>query len=408
MTGATSTRIEGLSMWRAILMLGGVVLHAAMGLEYMPVFAAIPLISHAFRMGSFMLISGLLCGNAVGRRRSPLAWLGRRGIQLGVPLLVGLVLICPLIGWMLDDQPDRRHWPFAIAHDWYHLWFLVALLAYAPLTYAFHLFDQRHDTIRKLERALAGGRLGHGGSAQTIVLLAAAVACCALMMVTRQILAGHAPPLYAAALSHVQLMLGYAPFYLLGVLLARSPMLYRILTRSIRTPIVILVTVGAVYALWFGGVSAMLDPVRQAIFGDLIELVGMSLCPPAASVLILRSAVAIRAVPLIVRRFADASFTIYVLHFPVVIAAKLALAHVHWNAYLEFSITVVVASAVTYAIHFLAVERYAVMSFLLNGRYPDPAKSPITSHASIEPSFVSEAISDPSCRIANSGSSSRA
>lgn len=379
--GVPSGRIEGLSVWRSILMLAGVVLHGAMGLEHLPVFAAIPLISHAFRMGSFMLISGLLCGNAVARRRSPLAWLSRRGIQLGVPLLVGLVLICPLIGWMLDDQPDRRHWPFAIAHDWYHLWFLVALLAYAPLTYAFHLFDLRHEVIGAGERALAKGRLGPAGSAQATVLLAAATACCALMTLTRLALAGHAPPLYAAALSQVQLMLGYAPFYLLGFLLARSPTLYRILTSSIRTPVVILVAVGCMYASWFGVVRAMLDPVRQAIIGDVIELVGMSLCPPAASVLILRSAVAIRAVPPVVKRFADASFTIYLLHFPVIIAVKIALIHVLWSPYIEFAITIVTASAITYAAHILMVERYPVMAFLFNGRYPEPASPPIAVQA---------------------------
>ncbi len=376
---AASTRIEGLSVWRAILMLGGVVLHGAMGLEHIPIFAAIPLISHAFRMGSFMLISGLLCGYALARRRSPLAWLGRRSVQIGVPLLVGLLAVCPLIGWMLDDLPGRDRWPFVIAHDWYHLWFLVALLAYAPLSYAFHRFDRRHDAIGILERGLAGGRLGRSDSVQTIVLLAAAVACCALMMVTRQMLAGHKASQYAAALSHVQLMLGYAPFYLLGFLLARSPILYRIVTGSIRTPVVILAGVGVTYALWFGGGSAMLDPLRQALYGDLIELVGMALCPPAASVLILRSAVAIRAVPVIARRFADASFTIYILHFPVIIAAKLALAHVRWNLYLEYSITIVAASAITYAAHVLLVERSAVMSFLLNGRYPETAKPPVTA-----------------------------
>ncbi|TCQ10799.1 acyltransferase family protein [Sphingomonas sp. PP-CC-3A-396] len=372
--GAPGTRIEGLSMWRAILMLGGVLLHGAISLEHIPVFAAIPLISHAFRMGSFMLISGLLCGYAMARRRSPLAWLGRRSIQIGVPLLVGLLVICPLIGWMLDDLPDRTRWPFVLAHDWYHLWFLVALLAYAPLSYAFHQWDRRYGVIVRIEQALADRSIGSGRSAQTVVLLATALACCALVMLTRQILAGHIPPGYAAPLSHIQLMLGYAPFYLLGFLLARSPMLFRAATHSIRMPVIILVCVGIVYAGWFGGVRLALDPLRRAIVGDLVELIGMAICPPAASVLILRSAITIRTIPTIVRRFADASFTIYILHFPVIIAAKLVLMHIAWNPYVEFSITIVAASAITYAAHFLAVERFPLMSFLLNGRYPDSTK----------------------------------
>lgn len=369
--GVASTRIEGLSVWRAILMLGGVVLHSTMGLERLPVFAAIPLISHAFRMGSFMLISGLLCGHAL-RRRSPRAWLGRRSVQIGVPLLFGLLVICPLIGWMIDDLADRTHGPFTLAHDWYHLWFLVALLAYAPMSYAFHVFDRRHDVIGMLERVLADGR---GGSAQTVLLLASAFACCALMTITRQILGGHAPTEYAAALSHVQLMLGYAPFYLLGFLLARSSVLYGAMTGSIRTPMIILVAVGGLYAIWFGGVSAMLDPLERAVVGDMIELVGMSLCPPAASVLILRSAVAIRTVPPIVRRLSDASFTIYILHFPIIIATKLALLRVAWSPYEEFLIAIIVGSVLSYAVHRVLVARYPVISFIFNGKLPDSAQA---------------------------------
>ncbi|MEG3167703.1 acyltransferase family protein [Sphingomonas sp. LB3N6] len=371
--GVVSTRIEGLSVWRAILMLGGVVLHSAIGLEHLPVFAAIPLISHAFRMGSFMLISGLLCGHAL-RRRSPRAWLGRRSIQIGVPLLFGLLVICPLIGWMIGDLADRTHGPFTLAHDWYHLWFLVALLAYAPMSYAFHLLDQRHDVIGILERILAEGR-GCGGSAQTVLLLSSAFACCALMMITRQMLGGHAPKEYAAALSQVQLMLGYAPFYLLGFLLARSPLLYRTMTASIRTPMIILIAIGGLYAGWFGGLSAMLDPLGRAVVGDLIVLVGMSLCPPAASVLILRSAVAIRMVPPFIRRLADASFTIYILHFPIIIATKLALLHVAWTPYAEFLVALVVGSLLSYAVHVLLVARYPVIAFIFNGKLPDPAQS---------------------------------
>lgn len=371
--GVASARIEGLSVWRAILMLAGVVLHSTMGLERLPVFAAIPLISHAFRMGSFMLISGLLCGHAL-RRRSPRAWLGRRSVQIGVPLLFGLLVICPLIGWMIGDLADRTHGPFTLAHDWYHLWFLVALLAYAPMSYAFHVFDRRHDVIGILERVLADGR-GRGGSAQTVLLLASAFACCALMMITRQILGGHTPTEYAAALSHVQLMLGYAPFYLLGFLLARSPVLYSAMMGSIRTPTIILVAVGGLYAGWFGVVSAMLDPLGRAVVGDMIELVGMSLCPPAASVLILRSAVAIRTVPPIVRRLSDASFTIYILHFPIIIATKMVLLRVAWSPYEEFLIAIIVGSVLSYAVHRVLVARYPVISFIFNGKLPDSAQA---------------------------------
>ena len=43
-------RIEGLSLWRALLMLAGIALHATMGREDYPPFAAINIASGAFRM----------------------------------------------------------------------------------------------------------------------------------------------------------------------------------------------------------------------------------------------------------------------------------------------------------------------------------------------------------------------
>lgn len=118
----------------------------------------------------------------------------------------------------------------------------------------------------------------------------------------------------------------------------------------------------------------MLDPIGRVVVGDMIELVGMSLCPPAASVLILRSAVAIRTVPPIVSRLADASFTIYILHFPIIIATKLALLQVAWPPYAAFLTAIAVGSVVSYAVHVLLVARYPVISFIFNGKLPDSAQ----------------------------------
>nr|WP_274602688.1 acyltransferase family protein [Sphingomonas sp. CFBP 13728] len=359
-----------MAFWRAVLMLAGVVLHAVMGLENIPVLGAIPLISHAFRMGSFMLISGLLCGYALARRSSPLAWLGLRSVQIGVPLLVGLLVICPLIGMMFGDQPDRLGWPFPLAHDWYHLWFLAALLAYAPLSYTLHQFDRRQDVISTIDRLFMKDGASDRRCAQTVILLGAAITCYTLMTVTRTILAGYSGSPYAAALAQVPLIMGYAPFYLLGFLLARSPNLYRTLTVSFQMPTIILLATCGLYAAWFGGLSAMVDPARRMLVSDMVEIIGMSACPPAASVLILRSAGAIRAIPSLVSRLAEASFTIYILHFPIIVVTKIVLMDVAWNPYTEFIIAIAAGSIVAYAAHVLLVERFAVVAFLINGRLP--------------------------------------
>ncbi len=367
-------RIEGLAFWRAVLMLAGVVLHAVMGLENIPILWAIPLISHAFRMGSFMLISGLLCGHALARRSSPLVWLGRRSVQIGVPLLVGLLTVCPLLGMMFGNPPDRPGWPFPVAHDWYHLWFLVALLAYAPLSYALHQLDRRQDIVGAIDRVLNEDRLGSSRWVQTAILFGTAAACYTLMAITRTMLAGYIDSPYGPALAQVSLMTGYAPFYLLGFLLARSRNLCRAMTRSAYAPIVILFAVGGLYAIWFGAIGATVDPTRRIMIDDLVEMIGMSVCPVAASVLILRSAIAMPAVPPLVKRLSAASFTIYILHFPIIVATKIVLLDMAWNPYTKFAIAIASGTVIAYAVHVMLIERFPVMAFLVNGRLPDTVK----------------------------------
>ena len=103
MTSPTaSARIEGLGTWRALLMLGGILLHATMGEEQRPAFAAINIISGSFRMGAFFMISGLLTGYAIRRRTDPAAWLKGRLLQLGIPTLFGIAVICPVIALLLS------------------------------------------------------------------------------------------------------------------------------------------------------------------------------------------------------------------------------------------------------------------------------------------------------------------
>lgn len=128
-------------------------------------------VNAAFFMGLFFLLAGYFTPNAF-ERKGTAAFLGDRGLRLGVPLVLGTVLIVPLAGWShlaLDPSlpkvgywtyltrdffghgpkpdfwPPGERWP---AFNFGHLWFLEHLLVYALLYAALRLFVPRDSAER--------------------------------------------------------------------------------------------------------------------------------------------------------------------------------------------------------------------------------------------------------------------
>lgn len=350
---AANERIEGLAAWRALLILAGVLLHATMGQESLPVFAAINIVSGSFRMGTFFMISGLLSGFALARRASPGEWLRSRLAQLGVPTLFGFAVVCPAIG-LIEDARHQRWW----ALNPYHLWFLVALLAYTLLGYAIHRVDLSWRVFERAERRSATARM-----LQLAVLAGTGLLSFVLMGLFFPVLTALPAALYPLA-RELPLLTGYAPAFLLGFTAARVPTIRRTLTASARVPAAILATGAMALAIrWF-------DPapfVADLEWSNLVTVTCAAWCPPAAAALILRSAMAIRRVPNALRGIADASFTIYILHYPVIAAVRVLARPAHLGPWETFALLAGVGGLVPFAVHRLLVERSPWLRLLLNG-----------------------------------------
>ena len=113
-------------------------------------------VNAAFFMGLFFFLAGYFTPGAFDRK-GPASFLGDRGLRLGVPLVLGTILIVPLAGWShiaLDPAlPPVSYWTYLIrdffghgvkpdywppgerwpAFNFGHLWFLEHLLVYALL-----------------------------------------------------------------------------------------------------------------------------------------------------------------------------------------------------------------------------------------------------------------------------------
>ena len=365
---ATGERIEGLNVWRAGLMLAGMATHATILREDVPMLMLLANASHAFRMGVFFVISGLLTGFALLRRPHPERWLKDRLIQIGVPTVFGIGVVSPLIGLAMLQFPPTAGLAPPLLFDWYHLWFLVALLVYSVLGYALH----RQDGFTRLLVRLAP-QLTPGPRAQSrIIFLVGGVSLLGIVL-GMALVDVTAPERYVGSLMQIRLILGYAPLFLLGFAIGRSDRLRETMVGTSAVPVAILIVFATAYAFWYLGVAPTALGVRHAWAGDLLTLFGSSFCPPAAAALVLRSAITIRSVPASLARLSDASFTMYIVHYPIAVEATALLTRVDWNDWIEFTIIMIANATLSYAFHRTVVRRSATMALLLNGRWRRPA-----------------------------------
>lgn len=360
-TGLHRERIAGLDNWRALLMLAGIFLHATTVQDVdRPLFVLIEKTSSNFRMGTFFAVAGLLSLLAL-RKRGPEAWLARRSFQIGVPMLFGLCVLAPLMSTFSCWHRLGVALPGLPEFGWWHFWFLVDLLAFAPLTFWLYRVDQMHGLFAGIDKWVEVRR-----PSVTLILLAMGATATAGVLLLGQIAAEAGPlaePIWAA-----HQVVAYAPLYAFGVLLAGSPVLFhRVIERTGPAFTVLALVFGICLAsrLLPGGGAGLYDRPSS-----LLNIVTACLCPPAVTVLILRSALAMRETPPLFRRIADASFTIYMVHFPIILLLDLMIDPLRLDPYLAYALVVGLSGWLSYLVHREFVQRSAFAAMLLNGINP--------------------------------------
>lgn len=352
--------IVGLDTWRSALMLGGVILHGSIGLPPLGLFVAIDIISQTFRMGAFFGIAGVLTAIALAKR-TPGLWLRRRLVQLGFPLAFGLFVISPFIWLMRTAAGDTA--PTDALFNWYHLWFLAGLIAYSVIIYA--LIRLRLDgaleahIVDLIERRIAR---------PSTVLLFTAVTSAVLFGVAPSIMAATMSESTFAAFRTLQLIAGYLPMFFLGYFVGRIPELKSLLLNQSGSAIFIASMVILTYTIWFAFIAPNANSAFVVVGTADLRFVAAAVCPPAAFVLILRSALRVRSIPTLVQRVSAASYTIYLLHLPLAVLINISLRAFSANVYVAY-ITSVISSALTsFAFHNLVVARSSILLFVLNGK----------------------------------------
>jgi glucan biosynthesis protein C len=392
-------RLHHVDSARSFLMLLGVPFHAALiyapgaawviaSPEAAPTLGVLADILHAFRMPSFFLLAGLLVPMALGRMGGA-GFISSRARRLLVPLAVAaLVINTPQLLLMHaagEPGADAGSAAWFLAERWasgrwvLHLWFLIDLFLYAAVA-GLGWIALRHVGGRMAGRAgsqpdgarSVGDIAGDGPGARAAELLERALRASPAGLLALGVLYGVAvgaasrisPALDGYVLFgtvELQRFLFNLPFFLMGMALGQRPAAFAAFAGA--TP-----WTAAAAALAIAGLVLVPDAGTAGKFAHH-ALKGAAAWLGCRVVLTVARTAFDRPSPL-VRRLVDASFTIYLLHHLVIVAAGLLLMRVSAPPLLEWAAIVGAAVLLSYWAHARIVAPSPTLRFLLNGVPP--------------------------------------
>ncbi|MFE1847270.1 acyltransferase [Streptomyces sp. NPDC059515] len=353
-------------------------------------------------MPMLFLVAGLGARHSI-RRRGPGGFARERLLRLGVPLVFGTLVLCPLPQWLrlraadpaddtsygafwprfLSVRPDPADFPFVLDGEHFetgHLWFVVLLLTFSLLLapVAGRLAAGAARVVPALRRrpallllpalplaavnALLGMEEGFAGWNRWAYLLF--LLCGFALADDGHVRAATRRAAVPAGLLGLVLFAGTAPGFIAGddPFTAWTPA--AVLTRAL---------FGAAGWCWVLALLGLLDRPRKRSAGPAGEAVAPAdgdgprgVGGPA------------RAAPrrdAVLRRLAVAALPLYVLHQPVVVA--LAYGVTGWRAPMavEYAVIVTGSLAVIFLLYEYGVRRSRVTRFLF-GMRPAPAAPP--------------------------------
>lgn len=382
-------RLHALDALRGIALLLGIVLHAA--LSFVPasprfwfiqdthpslLLGLLSFAIHVFRMTTFFLMAGFFARMSFHRRGT---WgLVRDRLQrIGLPLVIGWPIIftpMSLIAIWASHFPNggwSRSWPpvlpnFPLAHLWFTYVLLELYVAMLLLRGVFVWLDVSGTLRTMLDRAFA--RIMRNPLAPLVLAIPIGIAFC-LDQRWINVMGVRTPD--QSLITNAQAWVGFGTAFGVGWLLHRQIDLLRLLERR-WLPHLLLALLLILISFVLSGVmlSAPGAPKLPLSFATL-RLVSAILYAPAiwiATFAVIGLALRFMSGFSPTRRYlADASYWLYLIHMPIVMALQVALSQRDWPGLIKFAIILVVAIPPMLASYHLLV-RFTFIGAVLNGR----------------------------------------
>lgn len=386
---ASSERLHALDAVRGGALLLGIVLHAAM--SFVPatprfwfiqdthpslLLGLLTFTIHVFRMTTFFLMAGFFARMSF-QRRGPWCFARDRLKRIGLPLAIGWpILFTPmsLIAIWASHFPNggwSRSWPPVLPNlPLTHLWFLYVLLelyiAMLLLRGAFVWLDASGTLRTVIDRLFAG--IMRSPLAPLVLAIPIGIAFC-LDQRWINVMGVRTPD--QSLITNAQAWIGFSTALGVGWLLHRHVDLLRLIERRWLAHLLLALVLILINFVLSGVMLSVPGVPKLPISFETLRLVSAILY--AAAIWI--STFAVLGVALrfmsgfspVWRYLADASYWLYLIHMPVVMALQVALSQLDWPGLVKFAIILVVAIPPLLASYHLLV-RFTFIGAVLNGR----------------------------------------
>lgn len=366
-TNATLQRLHYLDSLRGMLMVLGVIYHAALVYtRSVPwaikdpeanslFYSLVSYISHTFRMPCFFIISGYFCYFTM-TKTGALGTLKLRIPRLFVPLVISIVTLTTVKGCIVyihnggtdgfwgQFLPNNYYYFFTYSNAFSHLWFLNNLILYFiifstawPLT---------RKVVKKTETSSTARHLFFGWPL-LIWLTGAAYLCSAI-----------------DNYYNLHGLLIYLPFFFWGNFLCANKDIFESFQR------ISTIMIGTTAAALLLGIYVRMENIEHSLpraFSDLL-LSYASISMSAISFSLFRKLLSQKNRTLSI--FASASYSIYLFHYPLVVYLGALLTQTNLNVHAKFSLLVGSTTLIALGIHYLLIERFPILKFAFNGAKP--------------------------------------
>jgi glucan biosynthesis protein C len=383
---AVRDRIHALDAVRAIALLSGVFLHASVsfwpGVEQLGyvadsspslTLASMSYVIHVFRMTMFFLIAGFFA-HLLFHRRGLIQFLRDRVKRIGIPLVVGWILLDPAVLGMLvwglmrlRGQPplqpfhEARFWLLPMQHLWFLRWLLWLYVVTLLLRAAFVYLGDRSGVLRSRIDGIVASVIGRAWGP-----LALAAPLAVLLYIEHDWVMWFGIPTPPDLFPNLPAQFTFGMAFTLGWLLRRQPRLLEVWGRRWSAHAIAAVAFTSA-AMSIIGIEPVFTPATRG-WHTLAYAVCYSVAVWASTFAFVGAGVQFLSGFSALRRYiSDASYWIYLAHLPIVLWGQYVVRDwpLHWT--LKFLLLFTMSLAVLFATYHLAI-RSTWIGAIINGR----------------------------------------